>query len=453
MGPAYSPRAADAHGRTPGLLGISLIGIACGVGTVLLLRAAGALGIYVPTRDVQMDYAKGVLWAVALLVSVPFWPVPREDRTRLTVLWGAKIIVTLGLMLLYERNYQILDAYGYFAEGVQSASVPAALELGSGTVLMMAIVRLHAHWLVASYHAIKVSFAMIGFVATYLFYRAARVAFTQAPEGLLWLLMLFPSVLFWSSILGKDPIALLGLSLYSLGAVSWIRGRGGRWLIVSAAGVLIAMAVRLWLGPICVLPLLLVGTHAARSWWKRLLLVASGGAALFALVLALRNYFAVQSLSDTLQFIGRVSTAWSADAGVGAPAIPDLSNPAILLGFLPRGAFTALFRPLPGEIMNPFGLLAGVEDTAALLLLLRAIARSRWRDLRDPVVTWAVAYLAIWAIIYAPVSYQNLGTAVRFRLQVWPAMLLLLLYLGRPRSGTREAPRSPAEPERVAPAG
>jgi hypothetical protein len=54
-------------------------------------------------------------------------------------------------------------------------------------------------------------------------------------------------------------------------------------------------------------------------------------------------------------------------------------------------------------------------------------------------VLWAVLLVVIWASLYGPISYQNLGAAVRFRLQVLPVELLILLYLARPRRASTVA--------------
>ena len=83
--------------------------------------------------------------------------------------------------------------------------------------------------------------------------------------------------------------------------------------------------------------------------------------------------------------------------------------------------------------MNGFGLLASVEDLILLGLFARAVSRIRLRDFKDPLVAWALAAVLIWALIYAFVSSQNFGTSVRYRTQILPIVLGLLLYLGRSR--------------------
>jgi hypothetical protein len=104
-----------------------------------------------------------------------------------------------------------------------------------------------------------------------------------------------------------------------------------------------------------------------------------------------------------------------------------------LIAFIPFGAFTALFRPLPGEVLNLFGLLAGLENLLLLFLLSLAVIRTRWKDFKNPLVLWATLLVLTWATVYSFISFQNLGAAVRFKLQILPILLGLLLYLGRRR--------------------
>jgi hypothetical protein len=85
--------------------------------------------------------------------------------------------------------------------------------------------------------------------------------------------------------------------------------------------------------------------------------------------------------------------------------------------------------------MNPFGLMAGLENALVLWLLFRAVSGGNLNRLAEPLVAWIAATIVLWAAVYGFVSYQNLGTAFRFRLQVLPLLLLLLIYL-KNKSGT-----------------
>ena len=149
-----------------------------------------------------------------------------------------------------------------------------------------------------------------------------------------------------------------------------------------------------------------------------------------------RQYTTIASMQEVMDTADALARAL-AMGGSGQEPPQPLTSVGSVVTFLPLGLFTALFRPLPGEVPNPFGVMAGVENVALLLFAGFAVLRARLRDVLDPVVLWAVALLGAWASLYAFLSYSNLGSAVRFKLQILPVLLLLLLYLARRRTHAR----------------
>jgi hypothetical protein len=258
----------------------------------------------------------------------------------------------------------------------------------------------------------------------------------RAQPALLLALGLFPSILFWSSIVGKDPVMLMGVGLYAYGLVGWTRARRVAYLFWLFGGVFAAAAVRLWMGPIMLLPALpvLVPPTAPRA--LRWSVVVGGLGAALLLARAFAREMQVDGLVDVLEAAGSVSQAWA--VGGSAQRLPfDITTPGGLAAFLPLGMFTALFRPLPLDAHNAFAALAAIENTALLGLCALAAFRFRAVRLADPVVRWAILFLLTWSGVYGILSYQNLGAAVRFKSQILPVLLLLPLYLAfeRPRGG------------------
>ena len=100
--------------------------------------------------------------------------------------------------------------------------------------------------------------------------------------------------------------------------------------------------------------------------------------------------------------------------------------------FLPKGMFTALFRPLPGDVNNLFGIGASLEGLLMLGLFLRACNRTSLRELKDPFIAFILLFILSWALVYA-FNAQNMGTIMRWRLPIFPVFFGLLLYLGRHR--------------------
>jgi hypothetical protein len=416
--------------------------------TLGLIYEATKFGHHIHASDIGVDYVWGACWSIVLGASIWMWPVSSSDKSRLAVLWIVRVVVVLLMMLPYEGHYE-LDAFTYFERSAtRFRSLPHAT---SGTAVMLRIVGAFNSLFPASYHATKVSFAMVGLLAVYLFYRAAVLFLEHEDERILWLLGLTPSILFWGSILGKDPIVMLGVSLYTYGTVVWSRHlnvAGPLWI---ALGIGIAAAIRIWMAPIMIAPLVLVTILRSRFMWRVVLGAVVSVALAVAAPLALR-WFSAASTSALLEQL--------ADRGQGFDRGGSATGEVVRIGslgdavkFLPWGAFTALFRPLPGEVRNPFGIAAGLEDLVFLALLFRALVRFKLDDLREPLVLWAVLFVIAWSLPYAFISVHNMGSAVRYRVQVLPMLLLLLLYVGRRRMPIEsvESPmrrgRSAARPE------
>jgi hypothetical protein len=399
-----------------------------------MLRAVAAAGRFLPPHALETDYITGALWAIALGASILVWPVPTRDRLALVAVWAVKVLVTLVLMLPYEWNYPTLDAYGYYSVALQPAPDWELVGLGAGTENVSALTWLHNRIIPGSYHAAKVSFAMCGLLAVYVFYRAARIADHRASPRLLYGLALFPSILFWSSILGKDPLILLGIALYCLGVVGWRRHGRASYLLWAFAGAALAVAIRLWMGVILAAPVAALVVLRARGVLARTGWLVAGALILYVGARLFWQRFALETVADIVSTANMWSQGW-AEGGSAQLIEGEFTGIRSMIAFVPKGMFAALFRPLPGEVMNPFGLLAGLENAVILALLARAVVRTRWAEVRDPLVLWAILLILVWAAIYGFVSYQNLGTAVRFRLQILPVLILLLLYLGRARGG------------------
>ena len=430
--------AAADNGHTGADLRASLlpigVTIAAGLSVQPLLTIAAGLSQNIPTVNPSADYAAGVVWAVVLGATLFLWPVPRRERAALIGVWGIKSVVSLVFMLFYEAHYAQLDAYDYFAPSQGLSFDANLLHMGGGTGLMYVIAAVHTRWIVpSSYHALKVTCAFVGFLGIFVFYRAACVALGRRDPRLLYLLAMVPSILFWSSIVGKDPFVMLGIAIFSYGTVSWlVRGRA-RYLWLAILGLAFASVIRLWLAPIMAGSLFVVAMRKVPGVGWRILVLVLGGLSLVGILLLLRSYFALETMSDLAQATTAYTQGW-AEGGSAQKTSIDFTDPGQLLRFLPLGIVTALLRPLPGEVLNAFGMLAGLEDLALVWLIGLAVVRTRFVELMQPVVLWALSFVLIWATVYGPISYQNLGSGVRFRLQILPVFVLLLLYLARRRS-------------------
>jgi len=396
------------------------------------LNLVAALNAMISEPDMASDYVKGLIWGGFLWLSILAWPVPSRNKRLLMVVWSAKLFVCLVLMLFYEANYP-LDAYMYFDQSRLADFSLQQLDFKDGTINMINFARLHRQLLPDSYHALKLTCSMLGLLGVYLFYRAAVIFLGREAPRLFYLLAFFPGILFWSSILGKDPLVFLGIGLYCYGVSGWYRYRRASSLLAVCCGVVLAVFIRQWLGLIMVVPLgvtLLTGLSGVARLGC---LLFFGSAGYFSGSMFMQR-FKISAMEDVLAVADKTTAGFINTAGGSTQALNfDFSSPAGMLSFLPYGAFTALFRPLPGEVLNPFGMLAGVESLILLVLFLFALARTRLSELKEPLVLWALLLVLTWALMNGIVSSTNFGVAVRYKLQILPVLLGLLMYLSRRR--------------------
>jgi hypothetical protein len=408
-----------------------------------LQRFIESSGVNIPTSDAFVDYAWGVGWACVLLLSIFLWPVSWKHKKLLAAGWLVKCFMALVVMLPYEQQYWGLDCWTYFQRahlGLEELS--RRLTLG-GADLVIWLGALHLKIGPDSYHAMKLSFAMIGLWAVYLFYRAAELLVGRYSGFAFWALMLYPSVLFWSSILGKDPLILAAISLNVWGIVNvTVRGKN-RYLIAVLAGVGAASAVRVWMGPILILPgLFVLGARIKHVGWRitAVLLIAC---ALSILAPATIDRLQLDKASDLLEATRTINEGWRANSSLHVDA--ELTSVWDLLLSTPERVFIAFFRPLPGDVPNLFGILAGFENLMLLLLSAWALLRLRLQYFRDHMFLWGTVLLVTWGLAYSVIAYKDLGTAVRFKLQVLPIHLGMIGYMFRQSSGRpafRPAPSS-----------
>lgn len=373
--------------------------------------------------------------ALASLLRGPF----RRDAL---ILWVVKVGMTLAGMLLYEEHYAgRLDAFSYFesANPVNHRFHPDDLLNGTDFVITLTWLGRQAG---LGYHAVKTLFSFIGLVGFLLWADAARRLWLELPpRAVLWV-GLVPGILFWSSILGKEPLMLLALGLVAQG----VAARRALQVPLVAAGILVAFLVRPWMALILGLPsiwwiawqILSRLPTGTKGWGRRALWVATWGAVVLGV------FWAAAGGAEGFRI--DMNGTRSAENGLGgssvdAPPFPDLRS---MVAFWPWGAFGALYRPLPGEIVNPlfFGFAASLDGVLLLILTLRWARRGRWPDLRPNQTRWAIAVTLLWLLPYAYLSSLNLGTAARYRLQILPLVVTLLWWLGRPRVG----PSGPLEP-------
>lgn len=389
--------------------------------------AASANNIYpYPGNDIQFDYFVGGLAGLLCGVAIIAGPFHHALRPTILFCWAMKLATALFIMPIYEFAYGF-DIDGYFM--IYDAPPAAGIVFGNGT----SNIRLIAWWLFQvigpNFHGGKVLFTFIGFLGIYLTYRGAVMFLKSENPFLLVLMTLSPTGIFWSSLLGKDPIVLFGVGLYAYGSFGWLSQASKRHLALAALGAVIAAFIRVYFLPILTVPLALAFFVQTRRPIVRALLLPFILAGAHFSVTSFQKDIKVDSFDAFSAYQANIATNWKGGSGF---ALPTVDTPVMLVAVAPLGAFTALFRPMIFEAHNPFALAAALDNTFLLILAIYAFARSRLREFAQPEILWMSIFVLLWSTMYG-LGSGNMGAISRFKIQVLPTFITLLVYMARKR--------------------
>jgi hypothetical protein len=272
--------------------------------------------------------------------------------------------------------------------------------------------------------------AFTSFVGTAIFYLAFRITFPEANrKRYAWLVLLFPSLLFWTADVSKEAGMLLALSLVAYGMALILQGRalgypigtlGGAFALVIRPDELVILVVAFALAmvvrglfrqgrairPIRILAaVLVVGAFV----------ILTGTAASHFVHLTGGN-----GLSGTLNNVG--ANNQGTGAGFGSSNVPYSSN---VLDF-PRDVYTVLFDPLPIAARSLTQLAAAAENILILAVLLLSLRQLRClfrASIQRPYVMVCAVYSLVF--LYAFAALGNLGLITRERTLLLPFLFVL----------------------------
>jgi hypothetical protein len=254
--------------------------------------------------------------------------------------------------------------------------------------------------------------------------------------------LLLPSVVFWSSGILKEPVAIIGLGALMTGAHGIATGRPSvRNALFVVMGGLLVLAVK---------PHILPPLGAAIAAWvvvRRPRSTETGqitsrgmliGVAVALAVVLVTGVFFQRFAPD--QLAGEVAhmQEMGANAG-GGSQFALISNPnsslATQLALVPLALLTALFRPALFEARSFLVGVNALEVTAFTWMFLAALFRNRGfgivrRIASSPALTFCALFVVGFGIGVG-LATTNLGTLSRYRMPLVPFFGLLLMALGQ----------------------
>ena len=388
------------------------------------------LGRYAPQTSPLQDYMLALSFCVLSCGVILFLKGIGQDRPLFMACWLIKCILVTVVMLYYEYHYKLLDAFRFF----DATPIIDKPRFGNGTYNMKVFSSVLSYLGIPYFRTQMVVFSWFGFLGIYFFYLSLRTYSSSIARYFILGACLYPSMLFWSSIFGKDPLILFFLGLTFLNWSLLYKKAKTRnnpiWILLTLFSLIPASAlllIRPWMFSIYSLSVtIFVFVYiSCKIFDGKFALPIFGVTVLTALLGALQFPSLWMGRIDKLI---KHSQDWSR-GGSAQLITQNLQDPVELIDFALLAQFTSLFRPIGNEFPGMFSFVVGVENILVLSLFVFAIiAISIARRSHRGLPAFHFGYLLTWSAVYGFVSYQNLGSAARFRLQACCSLLIIICF-------------------------
>jgi len=287
-----------------------------------------------------------------------------------------------------------------------------------------------------------IAFAFISLSGAFLFYRAFAIAF---PHGDRWLfgilVVLSPSLLFWSSFVGKDALIQLFIALACLGFAKVIERPSPTGVLMCAIGLCGALLVRGHVASMLAIAITFpyaVNKSRAGGANKavKIVLVPLLAVGTYVLITNAKNMIDLSSEQST-SVVGEADTV-ATTSQIGGSAFNQGTSLAVRIAESPF----LMFRPFPWEVHNLMGIAAAAESVGWIYLCWSRRRELWWtiRRWRDPYIGFLLVYAAIFMITFGG-AIGNFGILLRQRIMLTPLALMLICAKAKPltQDGIRES--------------
>lgn len=399
-----------------------------------------------------MSAAGWVLWlGVAGGIAFTLWQRAASSVARF-FLPALMFKLTCGVALgwLYLHIFQQGDTFLFFQDGVQIASLAQNDPAGYLSFLwharnstavwhelafteprslfftkILSVVCLVAggnYWLCALW------LSLISFASAWLLVNRLALWYPEYAGSFGIAFLFWPSVVFWSSGVLKETVALAALFVLVRVALEGVHTK--KFTASSVVQVLFCFWIGwslkyYWVGLLMPFLMLVVGSAHLRFWC-----FAAAGVVLFVIIMALHPNFFPNRLPAVI--VENYSQYHFLTGGNNTFHFPGLSPdwPGVLLNS-PAALFSGLFRPFVWEASTFFHLAAALENLALLVLTVITLLRFRLpvavRGWLLPLLTYALLECTFLAL-----STPSWGTLTRYRVGMLPFFVLFVLMANEP---------------------
>lgn len=292
----------------------------------------------------------------------------------------------------------------------------------------VAIMSLGNYWVTSMY------ISLLSFSVSWSFLQKMIGYFPKMKQAFFIVLMLFPSVVFWSSGLMKEAI-ILPCIFYVIMMVLDIRFNGKivwwRFLLLVPC-LFILLIIKYYVFAVLIpmlLTYLITERFLARK--KQSVRLLFGLVSLAVMVLIATLAHPNLNLSN---IIGATLTNHDATIAASKPGtfvdlgINSSSSMEQISFAVPKALFAGLFGPFPGQARGILGLFSGLENSLIFVLsLLAIVATVKYKIKLTNEAIYTLFYTIVLAVLLT-IASPNYGTLVRYKVMFLPFYLCLIIY-------------------------
>ncbi|NCU32521.1 MAG: hypothetical protein EOM23_06235 [Candidatus Moranbacteria bacterium] len=361
--------------------------------------------------------------------------------------YGLKLFVALVLQkMVYGGFYLDGDMNRYFMEGMNHYSdisnhffsyiADFFLRPVFGTYFMVRLSGLIFYVLGPTMEAGAAFCVFASSVGSYFFFLSFHQAFPKSNYLLFArLLFLWPSLLFWNSLLLKDPLLYSGLGFATFGLFIFLRGNRYRGGALFALGVTLGFMLKphVMLFFILVVPLLIVTRKKKQGGLPLFLKV------FFVVLTVFLGIFAYEFLSahyvkEDVSLAESMANIQSNMAyGGSALQMKQVTSVGDIV-YVPYNVMTVIFRPFIFEAHNAMALFSALEGSVLMMYAFHWFSkrrRSKNKKEDSAFLMFCIIYVLFSALAWSCVM-GNMGTIVRQRIHLLP-MLFMIIASGKMR--------------------
>ena len=397
---------------------------------------------------------------VAFIAYVSYLLWKRDHSPLKTFYWSAlifKLLSGIALGLLYLYYYNGGDTFNYFNDGVKLASL-ARQDPGSyisflwsgdesysiwteltykqpRAIFLSKVTSLFCLLTADSYWVISLYFSFISFLCAWILAKKILILNTGSEFAGVLAFLFFPSIVFWSSGVIKESLAMAALFFVCVIFLQlWLKERVGlmRWPLTGFAIWILWNLKYYYIGvflPVAATALLAKWIFArlkTQSLAIKIIVWSSIFIGPMVLISSLHPNFYPERFLDVVVSSYNEFHAISDDRDVIYYSTMEPTLTSIMKN-IPLAIFSGLYRPFITEATTIFQILSAAENFLLLVLTISVLTQIKQLIKgKHRLLTFSLLVYVLILCVFLALSTPNFGTLSRFRIGFLPFFVFLL---------------------------